>query len=94
LRPDELTSRTRRPVDDATLAAAARIVEDVRERGEVGLREHAERLGDLEPGAPLVIERRVLDAHLAALPADERALLERRSASDVSPRHSVPACCR
>jgi phosphoribosyl-ATP pyrophosphohydrolase/phosphoribosyl-AMP cyclohydrolase/histidinol dehydrogenase len=77
LRPDELTSRTRRPVDDATLAAAARIVEDVRERGEVGLREHAERLGDLEPGAPLVIERRVLDAHLAALPADERALLER-----------------
>lgn len=67
----------RRPVDAATLDAAAEIVEDVRERGEVGLRHHAERLGDVEPGAELVVGRGALEEARASLPEEERALLER-----------------
>jgi phosphoribosyl-ATP pyrophosphohydrolase/phosphoribosyl-AMP cyclohydrolase/histidinol dehydrogenase len=67
----------RRAFDDATLAAATRIVEDVRRRGEAAVREHGERFRDLAPGAPLVISRDRLEAARAALPTDVRALLER-----------------
>ena len=65
------------PVDADTLGVAATIVEDVRARGEVALREHAERLGDLEAGAPLVATRAELEAALAEIGSGERALLER-----------------
>jgi phosphoribosyl-ATP pyrophosphohydrolase/phosphoribosyl-AMP cyclohydrolase/histidinol dehydrogenase len=57
--------------------AAAAIVEDVRLRGEAALREHAERLGDLLPGAPLLIPRRALLAALDELPGEDRRRLER-----------------
>jgi phosphoribosyl-ATP pyrophosphohydrolase/phosphoribosyl-AMP cyclohydrolase/histidinol dehydrogenase len=57
--------------------AAATIVEDVRLRGEAALREHAERLGDLLPGAPLLIPRRALLAALDELPGEDRRRLER-----------------
>lgn len=67
----------RDPVDAETLAAAAVIVADVRDRGEAALREHAERLGDLEPGGPLVRERSELEAAFDALSPEEHALLER-----------------
>jgi phosphoribosyl-ATP pyrophosphohydrolase/phosphoribosyl-AMP cyclohydrolase/histidinol dehydrogenase len=70
----------RQAVDAATLSAAARIVEDVRTRGEVALREHAERLGDLGPGEPLVVERPALDAALRSLAPADRAVLERTAA--------------
>ena len=43
------------PVDAPTLAAARAILDDVRDGGEPRLRAHAERLGDLAPGAPLVL---------------------------------------
>lgn len=74
---DEVLARPRRPGDPATTALAARIVEDVRARGEVALREHAERLGDLALGAPLWRGRDELLAARDALPAAQRALLER-----------------
>lgn len=67
----------RHGVDAATLAAAAPIVEDVRARGEAALREHAERLGDLKPGAPLLIDRGALASAFAALAPAQRDLLER-----------------
>jgi phosphoribosyl-ATP pyrophosphohydrolase/phosphoribosyl-AMP cyclohydrolase/histidinol dehydrogenase len=76
----ELPSLARQAVDPATLAGAARIVDDVRTRGEEALRFHAERLGDLAPGEPLVIERGALEAALEALPPADRGVLERTAA--------------
>lgn len=58
-------------------ATADAIVADVRARGALAVRAHAERLGDLAPGAPLVIGRADLVSALDALPADDRARLER-----------------
>lgn len=56
---------------------AAEIVRDVRTRGAVALREHAERLGDLAPGAPLILPREALGSALAALEPGARERLER-----------------
>jgi phosphoribosyl-ATP pyrophosphohydrolase/phosphoribosyl-AMP cyclohydrolase/histidinol dehydrogenase len=75
--PDALPSIRRDAFDAATLDGARAIVDDVAARGEVALREHAERLGDLAPGAPMVIGRAELDAARDALDPDERAVLER-----------------
>ncbi|MFT5287446.1 MAG: phosphoribosyl-ATP pyrophosphohydrolase/phosphoribosyl-AMP cyclohydrolase/histidinol dehydrogenase, partial [Planctomycetota bacterium] len=74
----ELVSK--KPSDAATDRAAIEIVEDVRERGEVALRAHAERLGDLEVGAPLVLDRAALESVRVSLPAHQRELLERTAA--------------
>ena len=63
-----------------TRAAAARIVEDVRRRGEVAVRTHAERFRDLWPGAPLYHERPLLARALAGLSTDDRVRLERVAA--------------
>src|SRR3989442_6612166 len=59
------------------LAEVARMVDGVRTGGEAALREHAERLGDVQPGAQLFHERAELDQTLARLPASDRARLER-----------------
>jgi phosphoribosyl-ATP pyrophosphohydrolase/phosphoribosyl-AMP cyclohydrolase/histidinol dehydrogenase len=64
-------------VSAEALAVAGPIVEDVRRRGEVALRAHAERLGDLEPGAPLVLDRAALEATLAEQKWETRDRLER-----------------
>lgn len=71
------TGRRRVAVDNETLNRARTIVDDVGARGEVALREHAERFGDLDAGAPLVVPRDALEDALRALPAAQRALLER-----------------
>jgi len=60
---------------------AARIVEDVRTRGEAALREHALRLGDLGPGDPLVYDRPALAAARDRFDPDDRAVLERAAES-------------
>lgn len=78
LDPDEAVRRVRRALGDPeTERIARRIVEDVRARGEVAVREHGERLGDLEPGAPLLRPAAELGAALARLDDAARARLER-----------------
>ena len=67
----------RRPIEPGILAAAAEIVEDVRDRGESALRSHSERLGDLSPGDPIVLERPDLDRALEAVSEEQRQLLGR-----------------
>ncbi len=69
--------RAREPVDLETLAQATAIVADVRDDGEAALRKHAERLGDLDPGAPLVATREALEDALTTLPPGDAALLRR-----------------
>ena len=73
----DLAAAGRRVPDPAVLKEAAAIVEDVRARGEIGLRAHAERLGDLAPGTPLVHDRAALAAAFAAESTATRRLLER-----------------
>jgi phosphoribosyl-ATP pyrophosphohydrolase/phosphoribosyl-AMP cyclohydrolase/histidinol dehydrogenase len=77
IRPDDAPALRRDPVDATTLARAAEIVDQVRRGGESALRAHAERLGDLAPGAPLVRPREELAAALAALEPSARKLLRR-----------------
>src|SRR5690554_6497311 len=74
---DEVPVMRRDPVDSETLAAAAKIVEDVRDRGEAAVIEHAIALGDLEPGQSLYVNRAELEYALAALDAHSRGVLER-----------------
>ena len=70
--------RSRRPVVSAeVLAGATRIVEDVRERGARAVREYAERFGDIEAGAPLLLSRAQLVSALEGLDGDRRGVLER-----------------
>lgn len=75
--PDELPALRRDAVDTETLSIASSIVEDVRARGEIALREHATSLGDLPDGASLIVERAYLNAALDTLPRGDRELLER-----------------
>ncbi len=77
VRADDVPAVRRSAVDRETLAAAAAIVEDVRSRGEAAVREHAQRLGDLAPGAPMVIGRVELARALDATGREDRAVLER-----------------
>ena len=73
----ELAAHRHDPVDAATLAAAAEILQDVRLRGEEAVRAHALRLGDLQPGDPLVLDRWELERAAEQVDADDLALLER-----------------
>ena len=75
--PDEVPELRRDPVDADAYRVALDIVEDVRARGEAALREHAERLGDIEPGSPLLIPRARLEEAFADIHEDDRSLLER-----------------
>ncbi len=75
--PGNLPSLDRQAVSVQTLRDAALIVDDVRARGEVAVREHAERLGDIRPGEPLVIGRDVMQSAFFGLSAGDREVLER-----------------
>lgn len=67
--------------DDAEAEAVAReVLESVRRGGDAAVRAHAERFGDLEPGAPLVIERDALEHACERIDTQVRALLERTAA--------------
>jgi len=77
LDPADVEPLRRDPVDRAILPEVARIVEDVRARGDAALRAHALRLDDLAGDAPLVLERDALERALAELVPRERELLER-----------------
>lgn len=81
--PAELSLALRsesRALDAATIEAAGRIVVDVRLGGEAALREHAERLGDVAPGAALVRDVGELARALAEIPREDRELLLRTAA--------------
>ncbi len=67
----------RRPVDADTLAGATDIVEEVRTGGEAALRRHAERLGDIGPGDPIVLGRAALEHAAESLDPEQLAVLER-----------------
>lgn len=73
--PDEVALR-REPLDAATLAQAATIVEGVRAGGEGSLRSYAERFGELAPGAPLTLAPAELRRALDAIPTAARVVLE------------------
>jgi len=62
------------------LSAAAEILTEVRRGGEAALRAVSERLGDIAPGGKLVYLREELEAALAEVSAEDRALLERTAA--------------
>lgn len=74
--PSQAGRQRRRPVDETTMQQAAAIVEDVRSGGEVALREHAERLGDLVGEAMLRTESDLRDAY-EGLEPERRSLLAR-----------------
>lgn len=80
LGPGELPARTRTAVDDATLRGAREILADIDARGEAAVLEHAERLGDLQPGASPVFSPAELRAARDGLGRAERELLERTAA--------------
>jgi phosphoribosyl-ATP pyrophosphohydrolase/phosphoribosyl-AMP cyclohydrolase/histidinol dehydrogenase len=77
LAPDEVPYLRRDAVDADTLREAAKIVDDVRERGEEALYEHGLRLGDIQHGEPAIYEREQLEAALEELPDEQRGVLER-----------------
>ncbi|MEO1511918.1 MAG: hypothetical protein AAFU70_07600, partial [Planctomycetota bacterium] len=76
IRPEEAELSRVDPLDDRTIEIARSILTDIESRGEPAVREHAERLGDLEPGAPLVLGRDELNMALGACDAEARAHLE------------------
>ena len=75
--PAELPSIERAPFDDETLSQAQRIVDDVVKRGEIALREHALRLGDISAGDKLIYSRADLEDALRQQPEETRELLKR-----------------
>lgn len=78
--PASIVRASQTYLDPATLAVAQEIVEDVRARGIDGLREHAERLGDVGPGAPIILGRADFDRALESMDPADRACLERCAA--------------
>lgn len=72
-----MPSVRRQPVDAETLRHAAVIVEDVRVRGERALREHSERLGDIQPHEPLFLDRSVLGVYGEGLEREDQDVLRR-----------------
>ena len=78
LTPDDLRALGEATaVDDHTLETARTIVTAVRDGGEAALREEAERFGDLDAGAPLLLGRNELHQALHDLPAGQQDLLRR-----------------
>ncbi|HET6401775.1 MAG TPA: histidinol dehydrogenase [Candidatus Kapabacteria bacterium] len=64
------------PLDDI-LPKVSEIVQNVRSGKDAMLRAYAEQFGDLESGAPLVIERAALEIALLGIDPKERGVLER-----------------
>ncbi len=75
--PDAIAAATPAPIDAETLTAARSIFDQVRTEGQPALRRLASNLDALPSDAPLVLDRPVLDAALATINPDTRALLER-----------------
>jgi phosphoribosyl-ATP pyrophosphohydrolase/phosphoribosyl-AMP cyclohydrolase/histidinol dehydrogenase len=74
---EEMPEARSRARDAEAEETASRILSDVAARGEAAVREWAEKLGELPPGAPLVIGREGMQSALSSLPREERGILER-----------------
>ncbi len=72
-RPSGLAST----LDDATLAGAQSIIDDVRENGELGIRKYAERFGERNPDQPLLIGRDEMESAIERLDSADVELLRR-----------------
>jgi histidinol dehydrogenase len=76
--PEDVASFAYDPVDAAALKDATAIVTDVREQGEQALHKHAARLGDVpSEDAPLLVEKKQLQAAYEALPEAQQQVLQR-----------------
>jgi phosphoribosyl-ATP pyrophosphohydrolase/phosphoribosyl-AMP cyclohydrolase/histidinol dehydrogenase len=76
-RLDALPEPRGQPIDDDVMTRAVEIVEDVRRRGEVALREHGERHGDLSPAQEVVLDRTRLERAVEGLSTQQVDLLDR-----------------
>jgi phosphoribosyl-ATP pyrophosphohydrolase/phosphoribosyl-AMP cyclohydrolase/histidinol dehydrogenase len=76
----ELVAASAAPMRQEILTAAAAIIRDVRERGEVAVREHAARFDGLASSTPLVMDRDDLASALRSLPPTVRERLTRIAA--------------
>jgi len=72
----DLADSRSRARDPQAEEAAAKIIADVTSRGEAAVREWAEKLGDLAPGAKLVLGEEELSRALDSLDPAKRKLLE------------------
>ncbi len=78
--PASIGGARRLAVDATTLGQASAILDDVRARGLAGALAHAERLGDVPPGAPVVYDRAALRAAHEACSEADRGVLARTAA--------------
>lgn len=74
---DEVQGLALDPVDGETAAVVEGILGEVRARGWSAVRSYGERFGDIEPGAPALLGRDVLDSALAELDPSVRGALQR-----------------
>jgi len=74
---EDLPPTRRLAVDDEALEVARGIVEDVRKGGERAVRDHAERLGDIDAGEDLYLTETELEAARDEVAAETREVLER-----------------
>lgn len=80
LRADAVGGGRRDPVDPEALRVADGILEDLRQRGEAALREHAERLGEIGPGEAWFLTRGDLEQAARRISDRDREVLERTRA--------------
>ena len=73
----ELVRASATPMRQEILTAAAAIIRDVRERGEIAVREHAARFDGLSRSTPLVLDRDELSTALRSLAPSVRDRLTR-----------------
>jgi histidinol dehydrogenase len=75
--PAELNGESQLRVDGGVRHSVIEIVEAVRTGGEEALRSHAERLGDIDVGQPLTVDRHELKSAFDSLDDETRQLLAR-----------------
>jgi histidinol dehydrogenase len=75
--PDESAIARAPALNPEALSAARAIIDDVAARGLPALRHHAERLGDLKPGEPLLLDRADLARRAATITPSDAAVLHR-----------------
>jgi phosphoribosyl-ATP pyrophosphohydrolase/phosphoribosyl-AMP cyclohydrolase/histidinol dehydrogenase len=75
--PSALPEKLHDPLDAKTVAIAAEILAEVQRDGEDALRAYAERFGDVQAGAALVVQPDQLKAAFESLPIERKEVLTR-----------------